>query len=287
MNNHARLSLLFSTLLQIIFGVGWFLKSPIQGPPFWWSVALLVLAVGIAIWNVRILLSSVSETVSENLPPSLSILDFFALYLTVILGFTLIYEKTYDECWNLKNVCEEEPFRLNSSMEIDEVNKVVKELIKNGEMAVVVQEHEKLLAAEKRAEKEAKLQCMDPAAVEFSVTMTPMPPKITCFTDMDSYQNLFKLYTQGINQKYIDKFNAIQKSVETKRRLTYVDFLYFSTVTSGTVGYGDILPNSTKTKLFVIIQICINLFLTLVLFNLLLSNENRKTKKTLKVDNKK
>jgi Ion channel len=264
MNNNYKYLLRLSIFIQIILSI-WFLVSPLQGPPSWLSWQSIIFSVVIAVRYVRILVIPVSKDLSINL----SIIDFFILYVTVILGFALFYETIYDECWNLKEVCEEEPFRLNS-MATDETNNFIKELIKNGELPVVVQEHEKLLAAEKRARKETKLQCN---AVE--LPGSPMPPKIICVTDMDSYQDLLKFYTQGINQKYIDKFNAIQKSVETKRRLTYVDFLYFSTVTSATVGYGDILPNSTCTKGYVIFQICINLFLTLVLFNLLLSKKNK------------
>ena len=42
---------------------------------------------------------------------------------------------------------------------------------------------------------------------------------------------------------------------------TYIDFLYFSTITQATVGYGDILPNSSIVRIFVIIQVLIGLML--------------------------
>jgi uncharacterized membrane protein len=45
------------------------------------------------------------------------------------------------------------------------------------------------------------------------------------------------------------------------------DFLYFSLITQTTVGYGDILPNSTKVRAVVIVQILLGLFLLSVAIN--------------------
>ncbi|MFI5165609.1 MAG: potassium channel family protein [Thermoanaerobaculales bacterium] len=51
----------------------------------------------------------------------------------------------------------------------------------------------------------------------------------------------------------------------------YLDFLYFSAITQSTVGYGDILPNSTPLRLIVVAQIVLGYALLIVLLNLILS----------------
>jgi uncharacterized membrane protein len=48
------------------------------------------------------------------------------------------------------------------------------------------------------------------------------------------------------------------------------DFLYFSAITQTTVGYGDILPNSTGIRLLVVSQILLGYILLIVILNLVL-----------------
>jgi uncharacterized membrane protein len=50
---------------------------------------------------------------------------------------------------------------------------------------------------------------------------------------------------------------------------SFWDFLYFSVVTQTTVGYGDILPNSTCVRVCVILQILIGLVLIAFALNLI------------------
>ncbi len=51
----------------------------------------------------------------------------------------------------------------------------------------------------------------------------------------------------------------------------YLDFIYFSTITQSTVGYGDILPNSTAARSIVMAQIVVAYALLVVVLNLVLS----------------
>lgn len=49
---------------------------------------------------------------------------------------------------------------------------------------------------------------------------------------------------------------------------TFWDFVYFSAITQATVGYGDILPNSTSVRLIVVAQTVLSAALVLVVVNL-------------------
>lgn len=49
---------------------------------------------------------------------------------------------------------------------------------------------------------------------------------------------------------------------------SFLDFLYFSAVTQTTLGYGDILPNSTRVRVCVVLQVFIGLFLIAVALGL-------------------
>lgn len=49
---------------------------------------------------------------------------------------------------------------------------------------------------------------------------------------------------------------------------SYWDFVYFSAITQTTVGYGDILPNSTLVRLVVTVQILLSMFILIVALNM-------------------
>jgi hypothetical protein len=48
---------------------------------------------------------------------------------------------------------------------------------------------------------------------------------------------------------------------------SFSDFLYFSVITQGTVGYGDIVPNTTSVRLVVVLQIVAGYMVLVVLIN--------------------
>jgi hypothetical protein len=60
-----------------------------------------------------------------------------------------------------------------------------------------------------------------------------------------------------------------------------LDFVYFSAITISTVGYGDILPNSTTVRMVVVSEVILGQFLLIVFLNLVLTDISKKEEKTL------
>ncbi|MGR6859804.1 potassium channel family protein [Aliivibrio salmonicida] len=60
-------------------------------------------------------------------------------------------------------------------------------------------------------------------------------------------------------------------SFSTENQLTLIDSLYFSLVTSSTVGYGDILPKSGMAKSVVMLQILVSMAYVIMLFSSVVS----------------
>ena len=50
------------------------------------------------------------------------------------------------------------------------------------------------------------------------------------------------------------------------------DFIYFSTITISTVGYGDILPNSTTVRMIVVSEVLLGQVVLVVLLNFVLTD---------------
>jgi hypothetical protein len=53
----------------------------------------------------------------------------------------------------------------------------------------------------------------------------------------------------------------------------YWDFLYFSAISQTTVGYGDILPNSTLIRMLVVLQVLLGYGLLVVVLNIVIAAE--------------
>src|ERR1017187_853638 len=70
------------------------------------------------------------------------------------------------------------------------------------------------------------------------------------------------------NQTVSAVLNIASAPVASPEMWSYLDFLYFSTITQSTVGYGDILPNSTTVRMFVVAQIVVGYALLVVILNL-------------------
>lgn len=68
----------------------------------------------------------------------------------------------------------------------------------------------------------------------------------------------------------IKKHGMVLESLKTNTPniWSYYDFLYFSAITQFTIGYGDILPNSTTVRLVVVLQACLSAMLLVVFINI-------------------
>ncbi len=56
---------------------------------------------------------------------------------------------------------------------------------------------------------------------------------------------------------------------------SYWDFLYFSAITQFTVGYGDMLPNSTPVRMIVVLQTCMAAALLIIALNFAFANKSQ------------
>jgi hypothetical protein len=97
----------------------------------------------------------------------------------------------------------------------------------------------------------------------------PRPPDLQAWFDAVSSRDNIDLYRQASATVLMglasEKDRLVQFvetiSDDTERFWSYWDFVYFSTITQTTVGYGDILPNSTQVRMLVVAQVLIGLVL--------------------------
>ncbi|MGY5736833.1 ion channel [Vibrio chemaguriensis] len=75
---------------------------------------------------------------------------------------------------------------------------------------------------------------------------------------------LFMVYGYGVIYVFISNLDSDAFSAAD---LSVIDGVYFSLITSSTVGYGDITPKSSLSKLVVMSQIIISMFYVLMLFS--------------------
>lgn len=87
-----------------------------------------------------------------------------------------------------------------------------------------------------------------------------------------SYFYLIMLYA------YIYSYISILTNHFSKTGLEFVDYLYFSLITISTVGYGDITPITTLSKVLVMSEIIIGLVITIIGLSLVLATKNNDKK---------
>ena len=89
------------------------------------------------------------------------------------------------------------------------------------------------------------------------------PPLRFCGVNSD-IDKMWLTYSDYLIEDQKSKLEAIQLYLDINdspyaRHWGIVDFVYFSAITQTTVGYGDILPNKTKVRAIIIMQILIGL----------------------------
>ena len=92
-----------------------------------------------------------------------------------------------------------------------------------------------------------------------------------------------KIYDSQVKELEKTKSDLIGFEKDRRDVRSYFDFLYFSTITQTTVGYGDILPNSTEIRILVMIQILLGLLIVSFIINFVVSGGNN----TTRIDGKK
>jgi len=86
--------------------------------------------------------------------------------------------------------------------------------------------------------------------------------KITKFID-EPYEKLLYIFILTFIFSFIYKFINVIQNDAFSQDLSYIDSLYFSSITNFTIGYGDILPQTKLAKFAVISQAI--LFLIIIL----------------------
>lgn len=108
----------------------------------------------------------------------------------------------------------------------------------------------------------------------FSGISTHIPRTMVDFTKI--IEGLISHIKEDIDN-YARLLKSLDENFPEAERVSYLDFLYFSAITQVTVGYGDILPNNSLVRFFVIVQIVIATgFLVIIIPEILSSTPSHK-----------
>src|SRR5947209_7755645 len=85
--------------------------------------------------------------------------------------------------------------------------------------------------------------------------------------NINGYKDMILSDIKSTEELILNYHRMVQEPDIPEQIWSYWDFLYFSIITITTVGYGDILPNSTKVRIWVILEILLGSILLIVLVN--------------------
>ena len=84
----------------------------------------------------------------------------------------------------------------------------------------------------------------------------------------DEWRKLLNKWQRDIEQRIEAKQEWFNRNPQARPVWSYLDFVYFSVVSQTTLGYGDILPNSTRVRMLVVFQIIMAYMLLIVVLNI-------------------
>jgi hypothetical protein len=216
----------------------------------------------------------------------------FALYLSLIVGFASLYYLIREDF-----VPKEDPQAIEKYLGIDDVRAEIEALRKQipllrkqipevDEMAKREYEQYRKLQSEKEALYSLMFQAQEERRTESPRRLPISPPSELFVEELEKLNKRQKELDSNLITKHRDylaaraqverteaKIEALESSI---RRYSYLNFVYFSTVTVATVGYGDITPKRIRAKMFVTAQILLGAALVLIYLTLALQNWKEK-----------
>jgi hypothetical protein len=90
--------------------------------------------------------------------------------------------------------------------------------------------------------------------------------------NVEEFRKLLARILQELLAEADSELDAATSPMPSPRMWSFWDFLYFSTITQSTVGYGDILPNSTLVRMVVTLQVVCSCAIAVVFVNLAVSH---------------
>lgn len=98
-------------------------------------------------------------------------------------------------------------------------------------------------------------------------------------TEVEVYKKMLTPIIDEVNRRLEGNQNYLVSisQNEPQKIWSFWDFFYFSAITQATVGFGDMLPNSTVVRSFVVIQVLFGLLMLGVLINIVVGKESNKS----------
>ena len=97
------------------------------------------------------------------------------------------------------------------------------------------------------------------------------------FRSLEAGSKLIVCALNVVDSKLIKTKSTIKSlSKPHSKVLTFMDVVYFSTITQSSVGNGDILPNNTFVRIVVLLQVIIGLFIVGILINVVVKERLNK-----------
>ena len=108
-----------------------------------------------------------------------------------------------------------------------------------------------------------------------------MNSQVIIHQHIQSFPTKISSCKKEVNQIKLNRENLLAQKAEKLKIIkpgsseiwSFLDFVYFSTITQATVGYGDMLPNSTGIRMIVALQVLIGLALLVILINIVITDQ--------------